>query len=239
MCRRPPPPPPLQEYFGSIEYQASSLGRGVPGPGHYDAAALDHSHAALSTHTVRSVSLRGRTAFDGSLASARGRDVPGPGHYPLGNGSFTSREQKPQTPALKSRTELVTHASHSIGPGEHFAALQQDRALSGRGSQRSILFGSAAPRRNSLPASLAESAGRGPGRYFEGLNADTKLSTAPQSSLRYCSLGAKYRPPPSAVVDAAPQTPPDSIGPQFLSTKRTAPAPAMKGRTRFGSMYDV
>ena len=41
------------------------------------------------------------------------------------------------------------------------------------------------------------------------------------------------------IVDAEAQKPIESIGPQFLSTKRSAPYPAFKSRQRFGSLYDT
>ena len=180
-----------------------------------------------------------RQVFFGSTEAhaATGKDTPGPGAYPVINNAFTNKEPKQQAPAIKGRVEvIIAPSSSTIGPGQYFEGLQQDRSLSSRASLRNIQFGAAPPRRNSLPGSLAESAHRGPGA-LEGINSDMNLSTCPVS--RMSTLGPKFREVKSNIVDAAAQKPIESVGPQFLSTKKSAPAPALKGRNRFGSMYDI
>jgi hypothetical protein len=235
--------PSTGEFFGSIEAEAK-LGKDVPGPGHY---AVPPTMAV----TGRTASLKGRTFF-GSIdaeAAKLGKGVPGPGAYAVKDTPFTRREPVPQAPALKSRVEPVLKPAHDIGPGHYAAGLQADRLLSSRASTRAISFGAPAPeaRRNSLPPALAATAHLGPGVYFEALNADVRLSTSPP--VRTCSLGGKPRPATasgargSAGAAAAPPEPamvlPSAgVGPQPLSTKRTAPAPSFKGRTRFGSPYN-
>ena len=74
-----------------------------------------------------------------------------------------------------------------------------------------------------------------PLRAPAGLNADRKLSTShgtrsfTMRGKRAGSAGARM------CVDVGFGTPIESVGKQALSNKRTAPAPALKSRTRFGS----
>lgn len=227
---------PTKAILGSAPRDSLTKGTGdTPGPGAYKEPEFGEAVESTRPRSPN-FSMRGREQFGSIDTDLLKMNTPGPGAY--GRPKKPSERRFPEY-SLGTRTWRTKRRSSTPGPGRYkgpssfgaqkVSTIKSNNEFSFQQAKRPDLAG--------RPATSI-----GPGEYGGGIagtgkQLESKRATAPKFSFGTSSRFSKLQQDRRLRAGPGSYQLPGAIGKSPVSTFRSAPAPSIAGRHKFGSPY--